>query len=396
MPDEVTLQRRAGAIAGREPLGTPFYRLCFCVFGVMGCFYLPLSAAPLHAAGQGGNFGAGLVTGVLMGGTVLGEIVATRLIARLGRRLTAALAMLALALPGFAVFGGDLVLVAAACLVRGVGLGIVLVVAGGLAATLAPLARRNEALGIYGLSAALPAILFVPLGLWMMAQGSASLVAGATMAFGLAGLLGLSVFPPRAEPGGNTVGRVDWAAQVWPATTLAAGAVTAGVVITFLPLVVGHSETLLVEGALLLHGLAAALSRLAAGRHGDRRGPMGPVLFGLVATVTGAVLLGISSGNLAVLVAITALGAGFGLLQSGSLTLMLNRAPKGQEDAISAAWNIAYDTGLGFGAVGFGLLANPFGYGGAFLLLAGLILPLVAPFARASARRPVRLQRHAG
>jgi hypothetical protein len=35
------------------------------------------------------------------------------------------------------------------------------------------------------------------------------------------------------------------------------------------------------------------------------------------------------------------------MLQNGSLTLMLARVSQQHADAVSAAWNIAYDAGLG-------------------------------------------------
>src|SRR5262245_20962427 len=106
----------------RAPLGGRFYLLCACAFAFDSCFYLPLSAAPLHAAGRGGDVEAGLVTGVLMAGTILGELLATRLIAFAGRRVAAAVAILALALPSLAAFSADLVVSTTANFVRGLGL----------------------------------------------------------------------------------------------------------------------------------------------------------------------------------------------------------------------------------------------------------------------------------
>ena len=45
-------------------------------------------------------------------------------------------------------------------------------------------------------------------------------------------------------------------------------------------------------------------------------------------------------------------GAGFGLLQNTTLTLMYARVPAGGEGAVSAIWNAAYDLGMAAGALG--------------------------------------------
>jgi predicted MFS family arabinose efflux permease len=289
-----------------------------------------------------------------------------------------------LALPGFAVFSADLTMVVMACLVRGLGLGIILVAAGGLAAALAPVERRSEALGIYGFAAALPAILFVPLGVIILSRGSVMSVAGATVLSGLASLLALGVFPGR-QPAEDTAGEpMSWRPQVWPALTLVIGATLAGAVVTYLPVHEHRADAAVTSLALLLHGLAGAVSRLAAGPHGDRHGPVGIIGLGLAATAAGAIMLGISFGAVSTLAGAGALGIGFGLLQSGSLTLMLARASQRHADAVSTAWNIAYDAGLGAGGLGFGLISAGLGYGGAFAVLAVPAGLLLVPLMRLS------------
>ena len=375
----------AGQVRISNPsLGRRFYCLCAYEFAVMCCFYLPLSAAPAHSVQHGGSLGAGMLTTVLMAGTVVGELAAARLVAMLGRRLVSAAAMLMLALPAPLIFSSDLTLAVGASLLRGVGLGFILVAAGGLAVAIAPLARRSEALGIYGLAAGLPAIICVPLGLWVLEYGSAFAVASATVTGGLVALPLLSVFPANEERLSAESCQFPWRSQVWPALTLASGAVLAGAVITFLPLYAEEVGKSFVSTALFLHGLAAALSRLAAGRYGDRHGPLGLVFAGLLATVAGAVLLAALSGPVLITVGVATLGLGFGLLQSGSLSLMLARAPRGQADAVSAAWNIAYDAGLGAGGLGIALISIGLGFADTFLLLALATAALLAPLLRPS------------
>jgi predicted MFS family arabinose efflux permease len=76
-------------------------------------------------------------------------------------------------------------------------------------------------------------------------------------------------------------------------------------------------------------------------------------------------------------------GAGFGVLQNATLTLMYARVPAGGESAVSAIWNAAYDLGMAAGALGAGLLIGLTGYSATFVLTAVMVLPALL-----LARRP--------
>jgi predicted MFS family arabinose efflux permease len=69
-------------------------------------------------------------------------------------------------------------------------------------------------------------------------------------------------------------------------------------------------------------------------------------------------------------------GAGFGVAQNASQTLMYGRVAESGYGAVSAVWNLAYDGGMGLGAAGFGVLAARTGDPAAFALTAA-VLPLV-------------------
>src|SRR4030095_16185346 len=78
----------------------------------------------------------------------------------------------------------------------------------------------------------------------------------------------------------------------------------------------------------------------------------------LVSSALGVGLL-VAAGSPAAVVAGSALfGLGFGLAQHASLLLMLDAVPREDYDRASALWNLAYDGGMGVGAVGFGLVAG--------------------------------------
>ena len=81
----------------------------------------------------------------------------------------------------------------------------------------------------------------------------------------------------------------------------------------------------------------------------------------------------------AVLAGVALVGAGFGVAQNATLTLMYSRVPESGYGTVSALWNIAYDGGMGLGAVGFGAVAAHTGYPAAFTLTAAAMLAAVTP-----------------
>ena len=353
-------------------LGSPLLVLCFAMLAAMSSFYLLLSTVPVHAAAVGGDVWAGFATGALMATTIVGELAAAALIARLGRRTAMALGLLLLSLPCLITLADDATTILVATAVRGLGLGIVLVVACGLATCLAPVSRRSEALGLYGLSSAAPAIFAVPLGPWVLAHYGATTTAWAAALLGLFALAGLGACPDRGRglpAAAETPVRVRLSLRsiAWPGASLAAGAILVGASITFLPLAHPEVGTWTILIALLLQGLGSAFTRWLSGRTIDRHGPRGTLIAGTILTVFGSVCL-TANGPLAVLVGMAVSGMAFGGLQSSSLAYMLERTDPTQVDSVSAAWNVAYDAGLGLGGVAFGMIAAGIGYGPAFAI----------------------------
>ncbi len=82
-------------------------------------------------------------------------------------------------------------------------------------------------------------------------------------------------------------------------------------------------------------------------------------------------------------------GAGYGVIQNVTLTIMFDRVPRAEFGRASALWNIAFDGGMGIGAVGFGVLIGWTGYAAGFAVTAGLLLAAVVPawYDTAAARR---------
>ena len=367
-------------------MSRPLALLFASASGSMVSFYLLLSVVPLYAASIGaGDIGAGLATGALMFATVGAELATPALVSRFGYRPVYAAGLLLLGAPALALaVSGSMAVILGVSAVRGVGLAIVVVVGSALVPSLVPRERRGEALGLLGVVVGVPAIVALPLGVWLareigyapvFATGALASVAGLVV---VPGLPDRAALPEGASPVGILAG-LRTPALIRPSLVLMATALATGVVVTFLPLVVPRSAGDLAAWALLAQALSSTLSRWWAGHHGDRHGPHRLIVPGVLAAAAGMLALVMTESSAAVVIGMALLGAGFGMAQNATLALMFERVAPSGYDTVSALWNLAYDAGLGLGGAGFGVLAARTGYPAAFALTAGVVLGALAP-----------------
>jgi MFS family permease len=390
--------------------------------GASVSFYLLLSVVPLYArlAGPGGaNGAAGLATGALMFSTVAGELVTPRLTARFGYRRTLAAGLILLGAPALALTASStLTMILAVCVVRGLGFAVTVVAGGAVTASLIPAERRGEGLALVGVVSGVPALAALPLGVWLaghLGYGPV-FVAGAIAALAvLPALPGLPDRPPgrpvrraagratrraarRLSPAGpplagggerplGVLAALRTAALLRPALVFSATTVAAGIIVTFLPLAMSRGDSGVAALALFAQPAAATLTRCLSGRWGDRRGAARLFAPAVVTASLGMLIMALTSVPVAVVVGSVIFGAGFGVAQNASLSLMYDRVPASGYDAVSALWNLSYDAGMGLGAVGFGLLAGGTGYPVAFALTGAAMLIALIP-ARRDQRAP--------
>ena len=367
----------------------PLLRLLVADTGGLTGFYLLLSVVPLYATSTGvGGVGAGLATGALMISTVAAECVTAALVARFGYRAVLATGLLLLGLPAFALpLAHGLAALLAISLLRGLGLGILFVVCAALGAELVPADRRGEGVGMLGAIAGMPAIVAMPLGLWLAGSVgfTAVFVAGGVVA--LLGLVAVPGLPGRRAAGGGADEALGLTAGlrhpglVRPAIVFAATATAAGIVATFLPAAVGPGAGALAGAGLLTQSAAGTVARWWAGRLGDRHGAARLLAPGAILTAAGMLTLLLVGSPVAVLVGMVLFGAGFGVVQTASMAVMLDRVSATGFGTVSALWSIAYDAGFGAGAIGFGFLAGWTGYPVGFAVTAAVVL-IALPLAR--------------
>ena len=367
-------------------------------FCALTSFYLLLSVTSMYAAAVGaGSTGAGLVTGVLLAGTVVAELASSMLMKRYGYRTLLVVGAVLLGVPALALLSArPLAIIVIINLVRGLGFGLSTVVTGALTAVLLPPERRGEGLGLFGVVATVPGVVALPSGVWLAGHYGYPVVVGMTAATALVPLAAFPWLPGAADRrkteacagAGQPTGLLDGLrhdGQLRLFLIFAASTVAAGVVVSFLPLAAGISGNIAAAG-LLAQALAATISRWWAGRQGDRHGHVRLLVPGLVIASLGMTAMIWLTSPAAVIAGMCLFGTGFGISQNATFVLMIDRMPASGLGAASALWNLAYDAGYGAGPAVFGLFAGHTGYPAAFALT-GVLMLAALPAARRQARR---------
>ncbi|WP_280265701.1 MFS transporter [Nocardia wallacei] len=346
-----------------------------------------LSVVPLWAAtGGAASVAVGSTTGVMMAATVATQAAAPWLFRILSLRamLTVGAVLLGAPTPLY-ILAPDIAPIIAITVVRGIGFALVVTAGATLVADLAAAGRLSSSASMYGVAAALPNLGALAGGVWAARTWGFAVVFWGAAAATLAGAL-LALLLPAGHRGAFRLGSTaDMRTIAVPIALFLMTAGAFGAATTFLP--VAFPEAGAASWALLAASVALVAARLGAGFVGDRLGA-GRLLPGSVSScAAGLALIGgasVASTHGPLIVGAILLGAGFGACQNDSFVLTIRRLGSGTASTI---WNIAYDGGLGLGAVALGGFIGAAGYGGAFLGTAAGIAVASVTLARVSSRR---------
>jgi predicted MFS family arabinose efflux permease len=388
-------QGEKGSRSRSRLISGPLAIVFVSTFCTLTSFELLLAVTPMYAKAAGADSaGAGLVTGVLLAGTVAAEVTSSLVMRHCGYRIVLAAGAALLGLPSIVLLvHGSLTVIVIASVIRGFGFGLGTVVLGTLTAVLVPADRRGEGLGLLGIADTVPAVVALPSGVWLAGHLGYSVVVALAAATALMPLGTIPLLPGRAGHGsghgadsgkhdGNAIGLLDGlrrAGQRRPALIFSASTVAAGIVVSFLPLA-GVTRDVAAAG-LLAQALAGAIGRWWAGRYGDRHGHTRLLMPGLATAALGMASLIWLDIPAAVITGMCIFGAGFGILQNSTYVLMIERLPLSGLGTASAIWNLAYDGGYGAGPALFGLIVGASGYPAAFALT-GVVVLAALPLAR--------------
>ncbi|MGC0144644.1 MFS transporter [Pseudactinotalea sp. Z1732] len=160
-----------------------------------------------------------------------------------------------------------------------------------------------------------------------------------------------------------------------------------GATTTFLP--ISGPSTAEASAALLVASVMLIVGRLGSGIIGDRTRP-GRLLLTSVLLVAGGLALtaeALHDTPSVLLVGAAMIGAGFGASQNDSFVLTVHRLGPSRSGTASTLWNMAYDGGLGAGALILGWTVGNTGYVGAFLLMSIAIAAIATTTAGLHIRR---------
>ncbi|MGO0577175.1 MFS transporter [Ornithinimicrobium panacihumi] len=375
-------------------------------FGFSGYAVLLPLAPSWAVAGGAGPAGSGLVNGVMLGSTVLFQLMVPAALRRWGWGPVMAVGVFLLGLPSLLHLLSDslpwILLLAA---VRGMGFAVLTVTGSAAAAHLVDPARRGAAIGAYGLAVALPNLLFMPWGPTIAERLGwlPVFLIGALPMLGVPATLALAPHLPHGgeedeEPGRGWSGEAaqpatslsrTYRALVPPALLLLAVTLAGGSVITFAPQLVERPGV--ATAGLLATGLTSAVARWLVGGLADRFGAgtfVWPLtLLGAASMAALALVLGlddwspVGEGSVLAWVGLLALfGVAYGALQNLTLVLSYALVRKDRISTASAVWNIGFDLGTAVGAVAVGAIASGAGFGWG-LLVAGLACAATLPLA---------------
>jgi predicted MFS family arabinose efflux permease len=351
-------------------------------------YCLTLASLPAYAvAGGASPDTAGVVTAVFLLVTVAVQSTIPALTARLGLGPVLAAGMLALGAPAPLYVVDDGVLwLSAVSAVRGAGFAVLTVLGATLSAQVAPLERRGESIGLYGLAIAVPNLIAVPAGVALVLDGHTAvlswLAAAPVLALPLVAVLARAV---RWQAGPGTSSRAAVRAALAPSAVLFVVTLAGGGLVTFLP--IERPDGVLATVALLVFGVTGALTRWRAGLLVDRvgTGRLLPSTLLLGAAGMAVVALGLGTGDAVVLLGAALFGAGYGAVQNLTLVTAFTRAGEGGATAASALWNASFDAGTALGALALGVVAAGAGLSWTYLLVTAVLVAAL-PVARAAAR----------
>lgn len=276
-------------------------------------------------------------------------------------------------------------------MLRGIGLAATPVATSTIVVNLAPAVRRAEGLAYMGIGIG-TASLYSPFLAELVSDrfgfSAAFVYASATALLGCAFAMAMSssrTNPAAAEPAGRREKTpLIPRAAVLPTLIFVSFTATTGPINSFMPIVVADRELGNPGLFYTVNSFMTMLTLLVSGRVADRLGRSSVILPGLVSVAVGMFVLMYAPNQLMFLGSAVLAGWGFGMLQPGMQSLVVDRVtPRERGPALAtfqSAWDIgnsgtsfalgpvatAFGAASTFGVVGLGAVAGALGFTAAF------------------------------
>ena len=358
------------------------------IFVVTGLGLLSIGATlpviPRYVQGPigAGDVSVGIVTGAFAITGLACRPLAGHLADRRGRRLIVIAGAVLTAIAGALYFvpAGVPGLVVAR-LFLGAGEGMVYTAGAAWVVDLAPLERRGQIIGLYGLAIWGGLSLGPPIGELILRASSFEMVwAFATAAPLLGAIIAMRIPESFAGRAPEPISRSNLVAReaLMPGLALSLGVVGFAALAAFLvlhldDLGIGHGTDVFTAFA-----VTVVLGRVLGGRLPDRYGPV-PCVIGAGIIETAGLLAIMAAGSLGAAIAgAMAMGAGFALLFPALALIVIERTPENRRGVAMGTFTAFFDLGVGIGAPAAGLAAAIGGYPAAFGLAAAAAIGTIA------------------
>jgi MFS family permease len=268
---------------------------------------------------------------------------------------------------------------------KGLGLTAFSTSAGTAVADIAPLKRRGEAVGIWGLTGPLAQTIGPALGIAVLG------IAGFNWLFAVSCFLGLmslalafqTKIPKKERPaGGPAPFKLINKDALFPSLIMATTSYPMGPLTAFIPLYITQEGRGGLEGLALysaIHALSMTFIRLATGRLTDIYGRAVVFVPGMLVMAAGIFYLTTNVDYVGLLVAGAIMGCGFGAAQPALMALTIDRVRPSERGSALATSGAAFDGGVTVGSLAGGFILEQAGFGAMFASVA--IVPVVGVIA---------------
>src|ERR1700686_205119 len=365
-------------VALHAAVTSPLFLLAALAVCISVNFQIMLPDVPDMVEGGGPHGAESGATAAVFIGAVIGELSTPWRMSRqrsthllVAGQLLTAVPSLTYVIPHSAVWQ-----MLAAASVRGLGMGVAIVVSVALLSELTAPHRRGASIGYYGLALSAPGIVVPSVGVFLLASGHAEVDALIAFVIGVVGVLFALKIPDRpvhlVRASTNLLGAIRRPGLLLVFGAFVLSSCSFGGVVTYAPVALPLDGLGSAAPFLLASGAARAASRWLAGGLSDRLPARTVLISGVTASLAGLVLLALHAGGASVLIAAVVYGAGYGATQTAAFLAMSERGISSDSGAISALWNSGIDLGSSLGGTLIGLAAASYGY-----IAAVWVLPIV-------------------
>jgi len=323
-------------------------------------FYVLLPTIPIYSDRLGGS---GFEIGLTIGAVAVTSFAARPFVGwRLdrSRRLSvlfagAVISIAITAAYGFSSRAWELIALRA---LHGVGIAAFATASSTLVADIAPLERRGEVVGLYGVALSLGLSIGPPIGMFILDSGGFSTLFATAVALNLAALvLAVAISEPARESASGSASARLLNLDALPASLVIMFiGFTYGPIASFLPIFAASRGVDNPGLFFTAYATAILILRMWTGKLSDALGRRALMVPGILAMALGLEALAFSSTSAGLIIAGAVYGLGGGALYPAAMALAIDRAHPAERGSAMATYAAAWDLGMAAGASGTGLL----------------------------------------